>query len=80
MYVLHAAAICSHEDVRLYGGFSRYSGIAEVCINGVWANICHQNWDAIDTNVFCGQLLGRNRTNFGMIATICKSITQLQYS
>ncbi len=56
------ASTCNHGDLRLYGGRSRSDGIAEVCINGLWANICYSylNWGATDSNVFCRQLLGRD--------------------
>ncbi len=56
----NTASTCNHGDLRLYGGRSRSDGIAEVCISGLWANICYLNWDVTDSNVFCRQLLGRD--------------------
>ena len=50
---------CNHGDVRLYGGYSRADGAAQVCINGLWASICYQDWDETDSRVFCKQLLGK---------------------
>ncbi len=60
MHMTPIASTCNHGDLRLYGGRSRSDGIAEVCINGLWANICYRNWGATDSNVFCRQLLGRD--------------------
>ncbi len=56
------ASTCNHGDLRLYERNSRSAGVAEVCINGLWANICYLNWGATDSNsnVFCRELLGRD--------------------
>ena len=58
LYMYNIATSCNHGDVRLYGGYTRADGAAEVCINGLWANICYQNWDETDSRIFCKQLLG----------------------
>ena len=47
--------------MRLYGGYSRAAGAAEVCINGLWGNICYRNWDETDSSIFCRDLLGREK-------------------
>ena len=62
--------------MRLYGGYSRADGAAEVCINGLWANICYRNWDETDSIVFCKQLLGHE--NIGTY--ISDKLVHLDYS
>ena len=57
---MHSYSTCNHGDLRLYGGRSRSDGVAEVCINGLWGNICYQNLDEAVSNVFCRQLLERD--------------------
>ncbi len=61
MHMTPTASTCNHGDLRLYRRlYSRSDGVAEVCINGLWANICYLNWDETDSDVFCRQLLGRD--------------------
>ena len=40
IYSVFTASVCDHGDVRLFGGYTPQYGIAEVCINGHWADIC----------------------------------------
>ena len=58
------ASTCRHGDVRLYGGYSKSDGLAEICINGQWTTICYQGWNEVNSIKFCRQLLGRE--NVGM--------------
>ena len=64
------ASTCDHGDVRLYGGYSKSDGHAEVCINGQWTKICYNGQADTTSIIFCRQLLGRE--NVGKpIATYC---------
>ena len=58
------ASTCDHGDVRLYGGYTKSDGYAEVCINGQWTSICNNSQANITGIKFCRQLLGRE--NVGM--------------
>ena len=58
------AYTCDHGDVRLYGGYSKSDGLAEICINGLGTAICYPGWNQINSIKFCRQLLGRE--NVGM--------------
>ena len=57
-------AICNLGDIRLVGGGlvsdpagDLMSGRVEVCINGTWGSICHDNqWGSLDAQVACRQL------------------------
>ena len=52
---------CNDGDVRLFGGYTKNDGFAEVCIGGQWADICYSgvtNQTAL-AMVFCRQLIGR---------------------
>lgn len=53
--------MCIHGEVRLFGGSVSYGniGVAEVCINGKWADICDDvNNKATISTTFCRQLIG----------------------
>ena len=58
------ASTCDHGDVRLYGGYSKSDGLAEICINGQWTKICYNGYVNTTSIKFCRQLLGRE--NIGM--------------
>ena len=60
------ASTCDHGDVRLYGGYSKSDGYAEVCINGQWSSICYNGQVATTSTKFCRQLLGREHV--GMLS------------
>ena len=64
MYFLCIASTCQHGDVRLYGGYSKSDGLAEICINGKWTKICYNGYVDTTSIKFCRQLLGRE--NVGM--------------
>ena len=55
-----AASTCTHGDVRLFGGYTDHDGVAEVCINGFWADICY--YGVLDgttfARIFCRQFTG----------------------
>ena len=45
--------------MRLFGGYTDHYGVAEVCINRYWADICDDVSDkATLARVFCRQLTG----------------------
>ena len=66
VFVVGRNATCDHGDVRLYGGYSKSDGLAEICINGKWTKICYHGGNEIIGIKFCRQLLGRE--NVGMYA------------
>ena len=57
--IIHAATVCNHGDVRLFGGYTKQYGVAEVCINGLWADICSSG-STLSTvaSAFCRQYTG----------------------
>ena len=57
--IIHAATVCNHGDVRLFGGYTEQYGVAEVCINGLWADICSSG-STLSTiaSAFCRQYTG----------------------
>lgn len=42
--------------MRLIGGQRETEGQVEVCIDGVWGNICDYQWGHDDASVVCNQL------------------------
>lgn len=48
------------------GGVSQYTGVVEVCIDGVWGVVCPVGWDVREAAVVCRQLgftsTGKSRT------------------
>ena len=42
--------------MRLIGGQLETEGQVEVCIDGVWGNICDYQWGHDDASVVCNQL------------------------
>ena len=50
--------MCNHGEVRLFGGYSDHYGVAEVCINGLWADICYNVDRTAVAATFCKQLIG----------------------
>ena len=47
---------CSHGDVRLVNGMSRFEGHVEICYRGMWGSVCDNAWDNKDAAVVCRQL------------------------
>ena len=69
-----AASVCSHGEVRLFGGYPEYQyGVAEVCINGLWADICDDVSQAPVARTFCKQLIGEQSCKQVLI-TMCTSL------
>ena len=54
------ASVCSHGETRLFGGCVNCGniGVAEVCINGKWADICDDENRITVSTTFCRQLVG----------------------
>ena len=48
--------------MRLSGGSNQLEGRVEVCMDGKWGTVCHQNWNNDDARVVCRQL---NHPNTG---------------
>ena len=42
--------------MRLFGGHAIHEGAPEVCIHGQWAYGCYQNWDKLESTLFCSQI------------------------
>lgn len=57
---MYVASTCTNGDVRLFGGYSDHDGVAEVCINGYWADICYSGVSdrATFARIFCRQFRG----------------------
>ena len=54
-----AEALCETGEVRLFGGEANtYSGIVEVCVEGVWGTICdiQGDWGIENAAIVCHQL------------------------
>ena len=47
---------CIHNAVQLVGGSSPTEGRVEICQNGEWGTVCHNNWDSHDALVVCREL------------------------
>ena len=79
MGLMIAASTCTHGEVRLFGGYTDHDGVAEVCINGFWADICDDVSDmATVSRTFCRQFMGEGscmRTHSFIIFNHCTDYT-----
>ena len=51
-----SAQECDETDIRLVNDKTPDRGVVEICLNGVWGSVCHNNWDLRDAAVVCRQL------------------------
>ena len=60
------ASMCSHGEVHWRNVYSNQYGTAEVCINGLWADMCLYGSNQMTiAQTFCRQLIGQqSRKNF----------------
>ena len=54
--VLEEVVGCTEGAVRLLGGVTKYEGLVEVCVGGVWGVVCPSGWDVREATVVCKQL------------------------
>ena len=48
---------CTHGQVRLRDGSTPNQGRVEICMNGVWGNVCNRYWSSYsNAEVVCRQL------------------------
>lgn len=47
---------CNENEVRLAGGWTRYSGRVEMCLEGMWRSVCYEVWSYIESNIVCKEL------------------------
>ena len=47
---------CRNGEVRLRDGTAVSNGRVEVCVDGVWGNVCSSQWDDSDATTVCSQL------------------------
>ena len=47
---------CTIGSIRLRSGSTSMNGRVEVCLNGDWGTVCHDQWSTVDANVACRQL------------------------
>ena len=57
-----AGSACNHGEIRLLG--RQYIGIAELCVNGLWAAISDVVDQAAVAKTFCRQLIGEQSCKF----------------
>ena len=53
----NASLVCNNTDLRLVGSTAPHEGNIEVCFNGQWGSICHDNWGIADAQTVC-RILG----------------------
>ena len=48
---------CIEDTIRIVGGPNGFEGRVEICIGGVWGQVCGgTGWDSVDAQVVCRQL------------------------
>ena len=66
--IYFVASTCTHGDVRLFGGrYTDHEGVAEVCINGFWADICDDRVSTQTVRTFCRQFIGAEACTYSHI-------------
>lgn len=52
------AGVCQHGDIQLVSlpGSVDEAGKVEICVDGVWSNICGRGWSSHDAGIVCRQL------------------------
>ncbi|XP_019860164.1 PREDICTED: deleted in malignant brain tumors 1 protein-like [Amphimedon queenslandica] len=71
---VHCIGSCTHGSIRLRGSTNPYAGEVEVCIRGVWSNICGEEWDVIDATIVCRQLGLPTHGSLGLHGSLIPSI------
>lgn len=61
----NASLVCDNGDVRLFGGGAPYEGLVEVCFNGIWGSVCHDDWDTPDALTVC-RILGYGESDLAI--------------
>lgn len=62
-----ATGVCVEGSVRLQGGDSAVEGNVEVCVDGLWNQVCDSHWDSHDATVVCRQL---NHSVIGLLSKL----------
>ena len=70
--VLILTVRCSNGEVRIDGGDGKSYGHVEVCISGVWRQICSDTfWNNTDAGVVCKQL---GFSQYGIYSSVINSM------
>ena len=62
MFDCYSQGSCTEGNIRLVGGDDEFSGMIEVCRNGVFGVICDLNFHIPDAVVVCRQAFGANKS------------------
>ena len=69
LHFIEPISECTNGDTRLLDGKIEQEGRPEVCVNGIWSQICDIGWSVIDGQVACLSL-GYNGTTSKVINNI----------